>query len=106
MRNQNTENKMDMKEEDDDSEDSNEAKDQTKEQKAEERKNEQEKEQEENEEKEEKTESQGSKPAYETQLPSLPYLSVLSGADPELGSQLQEAAACGENWSPPTLDPF
>ncbi|XP_021781858.2 dynein heavy chain domain-containing protein 1 isoform X14 [Papio anubis] len=95
MRNQNTESKMDMKEEDDDSEDSNEAKDQTKEQKAEERKNEQEKEQEENEEKEEKTESQGSKPAYETQLPSLPYLSVLSGADPELGSQLQEAAACG-----------
>ncbi|XP_011891858.1 PREDICTED: dynein heavy chain domain-containing protein 1 isoform X12 [Cercocebus atys] len=95
MRNQNTESKMDMKEEDDDSEDSNEAEDQTKEQKAEERKNEQEKEQEENEEKEEKTESQGSKPAYETQLPSLPYLSVLSGADPELGSQLQEAAACG-----------
>ena len=96
-----------MKEEDDESEESNEAKDQTKEQKAEERKNEQEKEQEENEEKEEeKTESQGSKPACETQLPSLPYLSVLSGADPELGSQLQEAAASGENWSPPTLAPF
>nr|XP_035121530.2 dynein heavy chain domain-containing protein 1 isoform X6 [Callithrix jacchus] len=96
LRNQNRESKTDMKKKADDSEESNEAKDQTKEQKAEERKNEQEKEPEEKEEKEEeKTESQGSKPASATQLPSLPYLSVLSGADPELGSQLQEAAAHG-----------
>nr|XP_021530783.1 dynein heavy chain domain-containing protein 1 isoform X2 [Aotus nancymaae] len=96
MRNQNKESKTDMKEKADDSEESNEAKDQTKEQESEERKNEQEKEPEEKEEKEEeKTESQGSKPASATQLPSLPYLSVLSGADPELGSQLQEAAARG-----------
>ncbi|KAK2100806.1 Dynein heavy chain domain-containing protein 1 [Saguinus oedipus] len=96
LRNQNTESKTDMKEKADDSEENNEAKDQTKEQKAEERKNEQEKEPEEKEEKEEEeTESQGSKPASATQLPSLPYLSVLSGADPELGSQLREAAAHG-----------
>ncbi|XP_008579798.1 PREDICTED: dynein heavy chain domain-containing protein 1-like [Galeopterus variegatus] len=91
-------------EEDGDCEDNNEAKGQTKEQKAEERENEEEKEQEqeekEDEEEEEKeeekeTESRGSKSASEIQSPPLAYLSVLSGADPELGAQLREAATGG-----------
>ncbi|XP_045413332.1 dynein heavy chain domain-containing protein 1 isoform X11 [Lemur catta] len=102
-RNQNRESKEeDGKEEEDDSEESHKAKDQTKEQKAEERENKEEEnvqkqEQEEKKEREEKeeTESQGSKPASETQSPPLPCLSVLSGADLELGPQLWRAAARG-----------
>nr|XP_012641979.1 dynein heavy chain domain-containing protein 1 isoform X4 [Microcebus murinus] len=104
VRNQNKESKEeDRKEEDDDSEDSQEAKHQTKEKKREERENkeeeyvqEQEEEKEEKEkEKEKETESQETQPASETQSPPLPYLSVLSGADPELGPQLLGAAAGG-----------
>uniref|UniRef100_A0A2K6G9F5 Dynein heavy chain domain 1 n=1 Tax=Propithecus coquereli TaxID=379532 RepID=A0A2K6G9F5_PROCO len=106
MRNQNRKSKEeDTKEEDDDSEESHEAKDQTKEQKAEERENkeeenkkeqeQEEKKEQEEKEKEKETESQRSKPASETQSPPLPCLRVLSGADPELGPQLWEAAAGG-----------
>jgi hypothetical protein len=104
-RNQNGDDKEweDM-EEDDDSEEESKDKDQTKEQKADKRENEKEKKQEEKkkeekEVKENETESQGSNVASGTRsLPPL-CLSVLSGADPELGPQLQEAAASGENCS-------
>ncbi|KAM9658950.1 dynein heavy chain domain-containing protein 1 [Trichechus inunguis] len=91
--------------EDDSSEDSNETEDKTEEQKAEEKENEEEKEEKKEEEKEKKgeekekkkeeKENKASTPASETQSPPLPQLTVLSGADPELGRQLQEAAANG-----------
>lgn len=84
-----------MEEEDDSREECDEAKDKTKEQKTEDRENE-----------EEETEREGSRPASETGSLPLPHLRVLSGADPELGPQLQEAAASGENGSPPTMSPF
>lgn len=105
-------------EEDDDSEESDKAKDETKEQKAEEGGQEEEKEVEEEEEqqeeeekqeqknKEDETERQESRPAPETQSPPLPHLRVLSGADPDLGPQLREAAASGKNWSLPIKFPF
>lgn len=88
----------DTEEEDGDSEECDKAKEKTKEQKAEEEKQEQEK-------KKDETERQESSPASEIQSPPLPYLSVLSGADPGLGPQLLEAAAEGKNWSPPTMSP-
>lgn len=50
-------------------------------------------------EEESETESQGSKLASKTRSPPMLYLSVLSGADPELGPQLCQAAASGKNWS-------
>lgn len=107
-----------MEEEDDDSEASDKAKDETKEQKAEERGQEEEKEEEEEEEQQQEeekqeqkkkgaeTERQESRPAPETQPPPLLRLSVLSGADPDLGPQLRVAAASGKNWSPPIEFPF
>uniref|UniRef100_H0XJH8 Dynein heavy chain domain-containing protein 1 n=1 Tax=Otolemur garnettii TaxID=30611 RepID=H0XJH8_OTOGA len=78
-------------------EEESECSDETEEEEAEERENEEEKEEEEEEEKEEKEEmeSQETKSSSETQTSSLPCLRVLSGADPELGPQLQEAAAVG-----------
>lgn len=97
-----------MEEEDDSGEECAKAKDKTKEQKTEDRENEEEegeKEEQEHEE-EEETEREGSRPASETGSLPLPHLRVLSGADPELGPQLQEAAASGENGSPPTMSPF
>uniref|UniRef100_A0A671E126 Dynein heavy chain domain-containing protein 1 n=1 Tax=Rhinolophus ferrumequinum TaxID=59479 RepID=A0A671E126_RHIFE len=75
-------------EEDDDSEECDKAKDETQEQKAEEEKQGQEN-------KEEETGRQESSPASQIQSPPLPYLSVLSGADPDLGPQLLKAAAGG-----------
>lgn len=62
--------------------------------------------QEEQENKEDEAESQQSRPASETQSPPFPYLSVLSGSDPDLGPQLLAAAAKGKNWSLPTTSPF
>lgn len=101
--NQERENQNDYVEEDDDCEERNKAKDETEEQKAEESKNEgQEKEQEQGEKEEEeeikkhKTERQESNLASETQSSPLLCLNVLSGADPELGPQLLEAAASGK----------
>ncbi|XP_053518807.1 dynein heavy chain domain-containing protein 1 [Artibeus jamaicensis] len=88
----------DSEEEDNDSEESDEAKDKTKEQKAEERgkKEEEEKEEkQEQEKKEDETERQKSRPASETQSLPIPYLSVFSGSNPDLGPQLLEAAARG-----------
>ncbi|KAK2494784.1 hypothetical protein MC885_021698, partial [Smutsia gigantea] len=86
----------DTKEEDDDCDRSDKAKDKAPEQKTEERaKEEEEKEEGREQEKEEETEGQESQPASETQSPPLLYLTVLSGTDPELGPQLQEAAARG-----------
>lgn len=46
----------------------------------------------------EEMESPKSRPAPETQSLPIPYLRVLSGADPELGAALCEAAANGKNW--------
>lgn len=95
-----------MEEEDDKSEESDMTKGKTKEQKTEDRENEKEGNRQEHEEEEEKTERLRSRPASETGALPLPSLRVLSGTDPELGSQLQEAAASGENWSPSTMFPF
>lgn len=83
---------------DDDEEDRNKANGQTKEQKTEENKSEEGKEKEEQEAEKEKneTESLNSSTSSETQSPP-PCLTVLLGADPELGPQLLEAAANGEN---------
>ncbi|KAL1774423.1 dynein heavy chain domain-containing protein 1 isoform X1 [Sigmodon hispidus] len=79
----------------DDDEDRNKANSQTKDQKTEEHKSE-EKETEEQEAEREKSEMESScsSPSSETQSP-VPCLTVLSGTDPELGSQLLEAAANG-----------
>lgn len=99
----------DSEEEDNDSEESDEAKDKINEQKAEEKGKEEEEEKEENQEqekKEDETERQKSRPASETQSLSIPYLSVFSGSNPDLGPQLLEAAARGKNWSPPTISSF
>lgn len=94
-------------EEDDSSEGCDKAKNKTKEQKTQDRENEEEREQEEEQEQEEgETERQESRPASETGSLPLPNLHVLSGADPELGPQLREAAANGENGSPSTMYPF
>uniref|UniRef100_A0A8C7A6A2 Dynein heavy chain domain 1 n=1 Tax=Neovison vison TaxID=452646 RepID=A0A8C7A6A2_NEOVI len=83
-------------EEDDSSEGCDKAKNKTKEQKTQDRENEEEREQEEEQEQEEgETERQESRPASETGSLPLPNLHVLSGADPELGPQLREAAANG-----------
>ncbi|XP_039074792.1 LOW QUALITY PROTEIN: dynein heavy chain domain-containing protein 1 [Hyaena hyaena] len=82
-----------MEEEDDESEESDMTKGKTKEQKTEE--NEKEGNRQEHEEEEEKTERLRSRPASETGALPLPSLRVLSGTDPELGPQLQEAAASG-----------
>ncbi|KAG8522790.1 Dynein heavy chain domain-containing protein 1, partial [Galemys pyrenaicus] len=102
----------DLEDEDDSSEEDNKAVDSTKEEKAEESENEEEDAEEEEEEEEEdkdkenkeenkeqeekETESQESRPAPESPSVPLPYLSVLSGSDPELGSRLREAAADGQ----------
>lgn len=87
----------------DDEEDGNEANDQTKEQKTEENKTEEEKQegQEERETEKEKngTRSSSSSQASGTQSPPR-CLIVLSGTDQELGPQLLEAAANGENHNP------
>ncbi|XP_035578888.1 dynein heavy chain domain-containing protein 1 [Zalophus californianus] len=88
-------------EEDDSSEECEKAKDKTKEQKTEDRESEEEEEggkeeeQEHEEEEEEETERQASRPASETGPLPPPCLRVLSGADPELGPRLREAAASG-----------
>ncbi|XP_070482220.1 dynein heavy chain domain-containing protein 1 isoform X1 [Equus przewalskii] len=98
MRNREKECKQeDTEEDDDDSEETAKIEEKTNEQKGEERKNEekQEEKEEEQEEKEEEMDRQESSPASEAQPSSLPYLSVLSGADPELGPQLCQAAASG-----------
>lgn len=85
-------------EEDEEEEDRNKANGQTKEQKTEENKSEEGKEKEEQEAEKEKNEieSLNSSIPSETQSPP-PCLTVLSGADPELGPQLLEAASNGEN---------
>ncbi|XP_048217210.1 dynein heavy chain domain-containing protein 1 [Perognathus longimembris pacificus] len=83
--------------EDDDSEEESEAEEQAKEQKEEESEKQEKKEQEEKvKEKETEPQRQGSRVASVAE--SLPpvHLSVLSGADPELGLQLREAAANGQ----------
>ncbi|KAI5211765.1 Dynein Heavy Chain Domain-Containing Protein 1 [Manis pentadactyla] len=96
QRNQEKECTEDTEEEEDDCDKRDKAKDKTPEQKTEERANEEEeKEEGQEKEEEEETEGQESRPASETQHPPLPYLTVLSGTDPELGPQLQEAAARG-----------
>lgn len=101
--NQEKEYTEDTEEEDDDCDKRDKAKDKTPEQKTEKRAHEEEeKEEGQEQEEEEETESQESWPASETQHPPFPYLTVFSGTDPELGPQLQEAAARGENWAPPT----
>ncbi|XP_075827899.1 dynein heavy chain domain-containing protein 1 isoform X4 [Microtus pennsylvanicus] len=92
-----TEDKGDNKEEDEEKEeDRNKANGQTKEQKTEENKSEEGKEKEEQEAEKEKNEieSLNSSTPSETQSPP-PCLTVLSGADPELGPQLLEAASNG-----------
>lgn len=95
----------DIEEEDDESEECDE--DKTKEQKAEERgKEEEEAKKQEQENKEDEAERQASRPASETQSPPAPYISVLSGADPDLGPRLRDAAAGGKSGSPPTVPPF
>ncbi|KAM7329095.1 hypothetical protein ACRRTK_010708 [Alexandromys fortis] len=83
-------------EEDEEEEDRNKANGQTKEQKTEENKSEEGKEKEEQEAEKEKNEieSLNSSTPSETQSPP-PCLTVLSGADPELGPQLLEAASNG-----------
>ncbi|XP_012580518.1 PREDICTED: dynein heavy chain domain-containing protein 1 [Condylura cristata] len=83
----------DMENEDDSSEEDDKAVDAAKE-KAEGTENEEGKKEEKQEQEEKETERQQSRPAPEPSLP-VPYLSVLSGSDPELGSHLQEAAAGG-----------
>nr|XP_040140779.1 dynein heavy chain domain-containing protein 1 isoform X1 [Ictidomys tridecemlineatus]XP_040140780.1 dynein heavy chain domain-containing protein 1 isoform X1 [Ictidomys tridecemlineatus] len=100
MTSQERENKNEDVEEDNDCDERNKAKEQTEEQKAEESKNEeQEKEQEqgekEEEEKKNKAEKHESSLASETQSSPRLCFNVLSGANPELGPQLLEAAASG-----------
>ncbi|KAF3830030.1 hypothetical protein GH733_001455, partial [Mirounga leonina] len=93
-------------EEDDSREECDKAKDKTKERKTEDRENEEEegeKEEEQEHEEEDETERQRSRPASDTGSLPLPYLRVLSGTDPELGPQLWEAAASGENGVTPPL---
>ncbi|XP_054436597.1 dynein heavy chain domain-containing protein 1 [Pteronotus mesoamericanus] len=91
-------NEKDVEEEDNDSDENDKAKDKTKEQKAEERGKEREEGKEQKQEQENKegeTERQESRPDSETQSPPVPYLSVFSGSNPDLGPQLLEAAAGG-----------
>lgn len=101
--NQDSEDETEDELESENNEDEDEVNEQREEQKTEENKSEEENRQEEQEtEKENEAESpssgSSSSPPSETQsLPS--YLTVLSGTDPELGSQLLEAAANGENHS-------
>ncbi|XP_037695568.1 dynein heavy chain domain-containing protein 1 [Choloepus didactylus] len=96
-------NEVDTEEKDDENEKNDEAGDEIKEQKAEEKENKKEKKMEEIKQKQEEKQQaekenkreKESKPASQTQPPPLPHLCVLSGSDPELGPQLQEAAASG-----------
>lgn len=83
-----------MEDEDDDSDEC----DKTKEQKAEERRIKETKEEKEGQQEQEEKEQQDEE---ETQSSPAPDLQVFSGASPELGPRLQEAAAHGENASPP-----
>ena len=86
-----------MEDEDDDSDEC----DKTKEQKAEEKRIKETKEKKEGQQEQEEKEQQDEKG---TQSPPPPDLQVFSGASPELGPQLQEAAAHGENvCSPPKV---
>ncbi|XP_076969933.1 dynein heavy chain domain-containing protein 1 isoform X10 [Tamandua tetradactyla] len=103
MRKQDVEGNEEDREEDyDENEKNDEVEDKIREQKEKENKKEKKKEelkQEENEqaEKENKRENEY-KLASQTQPLPLPYLHVLSGADPELGPKLREAAASGANY--------
>lgn len=83
-----------MGDEDDDSDEC----DKTKEQKAEERRIKETKEEKEGQQEQQEKEQQDEE---ETQSPPPPELQVFSGASPELGRKLQEAAARGENACPP-----
>ena len=96
-RNQGKESKeKDAEDEGDESDECYKTKEQTAEERGIEEKN---KEEEAQQEREETEQEEGA--GTESQSPSPPELCVFSGADPELGPQLQEAAAGGENSSPP-----